>query len=103
MLYLLLTYALLLTSPASPAFMGYVADSEGKPLIAATIKITGPSYTEAAPTDVEGFGMIYLIEANPGDTCAVLVSAKGYLSMHDTIVVRSDTFVEYRLKKVVGR
>lgn len=83
--------------------MGYVADNEGKPLIGATIKITGPNYTETAPTDVDGFGMIYLIEANPGDTCTVLVSAKGYLSIKDTIVVRSDTFVEYRLQKAVGR
>jgi hypothetical protein len=88
--------------PTSQAFMGYVADSMGRPLIEATIKITGPNYTETAPTDLAGFGMIYLIEANPSDKCTVLVSAKGYRAIHDTIVVSSNTFARYRMQKVAA-
>ncbi len=97
MFYLFLTCAWL---AAAPAFMGYVANSRGEPIVGAIISIKGPNYEVDGPTDAEGYGMIYLNEAIAGDTCHVLVSARGYVSFKDTIVMTRDTFVEYRLRRV---
>ncbi|CAN5300584.1 hypothetical protein BH09BAC1_BH09BAC1_19930 [soil metagenome] len=99
MLYLFLTYALLFNIHASPAFMGYVSNSKGEPIVGATVEITGPNYQEQAPTDVDGYGLVYLNEAITGDICMILVSAKGYVSLRDTIVFSRDTLIEYTLKR----